>query len=297
MKPNYILPLDEPDATLELVGGKGLSLTRMVNANLPVPNGFHITTEAYRQFVAQNELQSAIMEALETIHNSQPETLETASNEIFQLFIKAPIPTQLSKEIVQAYDSLPGQNPAVAVRSSATAEDLPEASFAGQQETYLNISGAQAVLQATRKCWASLWTARAISYRARQGILSENVALAVVIQLLVNAEAAGIIFTANPLNGRRDQILLNASWGLGEAVVGGLVTPDTLTLEKTTGKVIDRETAEKLVQTIRVDGGTEQQPVPEKLRRVPVLSDQQAAELSRLGNQIENLYGMPMDIE
>ena len=297
MKTSYTLHFNDPGATLEVVGGKGVSLTRMVNAGLPVPWGYHVSTDAYRQFVTQNNLQPAILAALETIQDSQPETLQAASQSIKQMFLQAHIPDGVSSAIVQTYTALPGIKPAVAVRSSATAEDLPQASFAGQQETYLNISGADAVLEAARKCWASLWTARAISYRRRQGIQPENVALGVVVQLLVNAEAAGILFTANPLNGRRDQMLLNASWGLGEAVVGGLVTPDSLTLEKASGKVIHRETAEKLVQTVRVQGGTQEEPVPENLREVPVLSDEQAAALARLGNQIQNLYGMPMDIE
>ena len=183
------------------------------------------------------------------------------------------------------------------MRSSATAEDLPDASFAGQQETYLNISGADQVLEATKKCWASLWTARAIGYRARQNIGGEGVALAVVVQLLINAEAAGIMFTANPLNGKRDEAVINAAWGLGEAVVGGAVTPDTLTVNKLTGGLIARETAEKLVMTVRTESGTEEQPVPDPLQKIPVLSDEQAAQLTRYGVEIEELYGMPMDIE
>ncbi|OQY36344.1 MAG: hypothetical protein B6243_03380, partial [Anaerolineaceae bacterium 4572_5.2] len=185
----------------------------------------------------------------------------------------------------------------VAVRSSATAEDLPDASFAGQQETYLNISGAASVLEATQKCWASLWTARAIGYRARQSIASEGVALAVVIQEMVFADAAGIMFTANPLNGKRDEALINASWGLGEAVVGGAVTPDSLTVSKPNGRVIQRENAEKQMMTVRTESGTEEQPVPDHLKNKVVLNDEQAVELARLGTKIETLYGMPMDIE
>jgi len=159
------------------------------------------------------------------------------------------------------------------------------------------VSGAAAVLEATCRCWASLWTARAIDYRARLNIPVADVALAVVVQVLVPAEASGILFTANPVNGRRDQMVVNASWGLGEAIVGGAVTPDTLALDKASGIVIARETAEKNVQTVRVDGGVQEQPVPANLRRAPVLDAKQAAELARLGNQIEALYGMPMDIE
>jgi len=297
MKSNYSLPLNHPGATLDEVGGKGASLARMVDADLPVPTGFYVTTQAYSQFISENELQPQIMQIIETIKDAQPGTLDAASQAITELFTSAPIPADVAEAIERAYTALFGKEIAVAVRSSATAEDLPEASFAGQQETYLNIHGAESVLESIRRCWASLWTARAISYRRRQGIPPQNVALAVVVQLLIDADAAGILFTANPLNGRRDQMLVNASWGLGEAVVGGLVTPDTLTLEYASGQVISRQTAEKHIQTIRVASGTQEQPTPEDLRRTPVLSDQQVAELARLGRQIEALYGMPMDVE
>ena len=297
MSTKYILSLDDHSATLESVGGKGVSLARMANAGFPVPGGFHITTLAYWRFVDENDLQPRILEIMENVDSSNPESLESASQEITEMFTRGDIPADVANELVQAYADLPGISPAVAIRSSATAEDLPGLSFAGQQETYLNVSGADAVLDAARKCWASLWTARAIGYRARQNISSENVALAVVVQLLIPAEAAGIMFTANPVNGDRDQIVINASWGLGEAVVGGLVTPDTYTLGKTTNKLINKEIAEKLVQTVRVNGGTEEKPIPDNMRQVPVLSDEQAARLADLGNQIEALYEMPMDIE
>ena len=236
MNTEWTLKLEDQAATLELVGGKAASLARLIQSGLPVPGGFSVTTKAYRHFVAENQLQPQIMIALEHVDPAQPETLEAASRTITSLFAAAPIPTQIANAVVEAYLALPGESPAVAVRSSATAEDLPTASFAGQQETFLNLDHAGAVLEDTRKCWASLWTARAIGYRARQGIDPEDVALAVIIQLLVPADAAGILFTANPLEGQRDQIVISASWGLGEAVVGGMVTPDTLTLEKETEK-------------------------------------------------------------
>ena len=293
----YTLPLSDPQADLETVGGKGMSLARLVNAGISVPGGFHVTTEAYREFVSANDLQVKIEAAMRTADPALPATLETASTTINHFFARAEIPGELANAIVNAYAALPGSNPAVAVRSSATAEDLPDASFAGQQETYLNITGADQVLEATQKCWASLWTARAIGYRARQGIGAEGVALAVVVQLLVNAEAAGIMFTANPINGNRDEVVINAAWGLGEAVVGGAVTPDTITVNKLTGGLVARETAEKLVMTVRTGSGTEEQPVPNSLLKVPVLSDEQAARLARYGVEIEELYGMPMDIE
>jgi len=266
-------------------------------AGLPVPDGFHVTTEAYRQFVEENGLQPRILEVLESANPDQPVTLETASQAIRDLFYQAEMPPAVAGAVARAYGSLAGERPCVAVRSSATAEDLPGLSFAGQQETYLNVQGADDVLEAVKRCWASLWTARAIGYRERHDIDHGGVSLAAVVQLLVPAEAAGIMFTANPVTAARDEATISAAWGLGEAVVGGLVTPDTLIVEKATGKVLIRETADKQVMTVRVEGGTHEQAVSEELRYAPVLDDDQAAELVGLGVQIEQLYGQPMDIE
>ena len=292
-----ILPLSDLEATLDTVGGKGMSLANLSRAGLPVPGGFHVTTEAYRRFIAENDLQKDILAALEIVDVAKPETLETASQNIRSVFARAKIPSELADAILQAYLSLPGPDPAVAVRSSATAEDLPEASFAGQQDTYLNISGKEALLDAVQKCWASLWTGRAIAYRIRQKIAPDHVALAVVVQLLVPAEAAGVLFTANPLTGRRDEALINAAWGLGEAVVSGAVTPDTIAADKATGRTLRRETAAKQVMTVRMEIGTREQSVPDSKKNTPVLSDAQVTELTRYGVQIETLYAAPMDIE
>jgi phosphohistidine swiveling domain-containing protein len=293
----FVFPLAAPQATLETVGGKGASLARLVTAGLPVPDGFHVTTAAYLRFVSENDLQPGILAALDSVDVSQPATLEAASTAISALFAEAQTPPDVASAIALAYAALAGNTPIVAVRSSATAEDLPEASFAGQQETFLNVEGYGQVLDAVKRCWASLWTARAIGYRARQNIGPYGLSLAVVVQVLVPAEAAGILFTANPINGRRDQAIISAAWGLGEAVVGGLVTPDNLTVDKASGAVLERQIADKQVMTARVDGGTEEQPVPAELRLAPVLDDKIAAELTRLGVQIEKLYGTPMDIE
>jgi pyruvate,water dikinase len=297
MNTRYTRSLDDPKATLELAGGKGVSLARLSLAGLPIPPGYYVTTDAYRHFVLENGIQPRILEILKNLDVSIPDALEDASREIIRIFMEAHIPAEVANAVMQAYEALPGKSPAVAVRSSATAEDLPGASFAGQQETFLNVIGANAVLEGIRKCWASLWTARAIHYRARQGISSEGASLAVVVQSLIDAEASGILFTANPIDGSRNQMVINASWGLGEAVVGGSVTPDTLVLDKSSRKVIVRQTAEKLVQVVRVERGTQEEPVPENRRIMPVLDDRQAAELVRLGAQIEALYGTPMDIE
>jgi Pyruvate phosphate dikinase, AMP/ATP-binding domain len=179
----YTIPLADPRASLGTVGGKGASLARLSRAGLPVPGGFHITTEAYRRFVADNRLQPLILDALRKADAAQPASLETASRRIGALFSGAQIPAEIAAAISTAYAGL--QELPVAVRSSATAEDLPEASIAGQQETYLNIRGTAAVLEAVKKCWASLWTGRAIGYRIKNGIAPASVALAVVIQELV----------------------------------------------------------------------------------------------------------------
>ena len=297
MKTNYILPFQSDQADLLSVGGKGASLTRLVQAMLPVPDGFHITTAAYNRFIEENDLQSEIENLISGLQPNDPVGLEQISAKIMALINAAPIPADIAGEISEAYLALVDEQMAVAVRSSATAEDLPEASFAGQQETYLNVTGVDEVLNASRKCWAALWTARAISYRARQGIGTEGVALAVVIQIMVPAEKSGILFTANPINGARQQAVINASWGLGEAIVGGLVTPDTITVDKLKFRIVDSTIATKLVQTVRTPTGTEEQEVPEDLQNERVLSNMQARELTIMGNNIERLYGLPMDIE
>ncbi len=297
MNTEYVLPLADGRATLQSVGGKGASLARLAGAKLPVPDGFHITTDAYQRFVVENELQARIAAALHSANPERPDSLEVASHGIGELFAQAAIPSEVAGAIAQAYASLPGDSPIVAVRSSATAEDLPELSFAGQHETFLNVKGATAVLDAVKRCWASLWTGRAIGYRAQHGVDHKAVSLAVVVQLLVPAEAAGILFTADPLNGQRDRAVISASWGLGEAVVGGQVTPDTIRVEKKAGRVLAHDIADKQTMTVRVNGGTAEQAVSDALRRAPVLHDEQALELTRLGTQIEQLYGMPMDIE
>jgi pyruvate,water dikinase len=294
---SFVLPLSDSSARLSLVGGKGASLARMAVAGLPVPPGFHITTAAYRRFVEENRLQEQIMAAVSTVTPDEPATLEEASGQIAGLFAQSALPDDIAETIRRAYAELGGNDLPVAVRSSATAEDLPEMSFAGQQETYLNIHGEAMVLDAVKRCWASLWTARAIGYRARHNIAQEDVSLAVVVQELVLADAAGILFTANPVTGARDQVMINAAWGLGEAIVGGQVTPDTVVVDKASGVITKQEIAEKDVMTVRTQIGTREQSVPADQRTRAVLNPAQAAALARIGVQIEEIYGQPMDIE
>jgi len=302
-KPNFIVSLSDASAGLSQVGGKGASLARMAAIGLPVPPGFHITTAAYRRFVAEHGLQAQILAAVSAATPDQPATLEGASSRIGKLFAESVMPDDFAEAIRRAYADLgayaglgEGDVP-VAVRSSATAEDLSEMSFAGQQETYLNMRGEAMVLDAVKRCWASLWTARAIGYRARHNIAPQDVSLAVVVQILVPADAAGILFTVNPLTGARNQVMINAAWGLGEAIVGGHVTPDTLVVDKASGTVVEQKISKKDVMTVRTLEGTREEPVPKNRRAKAVLSQAQAAELAHIGVQIEDLYGQPMDIE
>ncbi len=281
----YVLALDEPGADLATVGGKGASLATLTRAGLPVPPGFHVTTAAYRRFVAHHDLQDRIVAAAGT----------GDADAIAALFADHEVPDELATPIRAAYTALGA--PAVAVRSSATAEDLPGASFAGQQDTFLDVRGADAVVDAIRRCWASLWTARAIEYRGRECIAPGDVALAVVVQELVDADAAGVLFTADPVTGATDRMVVNATWGLGESLVGGHVTPDELVLDAATAAVRERHTGDKEVMTVRTPDGPAERPVPDDRRHSAVLDDARATELAGLGRRIAAHYGRPMDVE
>jgi phosphohistidine swiveling domain-containing protein len=295
--PWYVIPLSDLRAKQHTVGSKGVWLARLSVAGLPIPTGFHITTAAYRRFVVENRLQPAIDQALEGIDLHQPATLEAAAQAIREVFISGRIPEEINVAVSLAYANLPGGFPSVAVRSSATAEDQPSLSFAGQQATYLNVSSIPALFEAIKRCWASLWTARAITYRLQHQVEVKSLAMAVVVQVLVPAQASGVLFTAQPSTGARDLAVINASWGLGEAVVGGLVTPDIYTVEKASGRVLEHRVAEKHVWAVRIAQGTEVQPIPRHLRNKSVLDDNAAARLVQLGIQIENMFNRPVDIE
>lgn len=285
-------------SAIDLAGGKGANLGELAQAGIPVPPGYVITTLAYDAFVAANELQKQIIDIASQTRTDDPTSFEVASGGIRELFMQGAVPSELAAEIQRAYEQLARKNgQAVAVRSSATAEDLPTASFAGQQDTYLNVQGEDALLEAVKKCWASLWAGRAIAYRLQQDIDPGSVRLAVVVQQLIPADSAGILFTANPLNGQREQILINATWGLGEAIVSGQVTPDTVVVDKTNWQILARETASKTMMTVRTDTGTAEQPAPRDQQDQPALDDATAIQLSRYGAQIETHYDMPMDIE
>jgi rifampicin phosphotransferase len=295
MAATYIRPLAHEGLGLSEIGGKGQSLARLASAGLPVPNGFHITTAAYHDFLAENHLEGPIKAQLATVSEPASQPTDQAASGIAALITAQEIPPALAADIVDAYQRL--GSPPVAVRSSATTEDLPEASFAGQQETFLNVSGNDQLLEAVGHCWASLWSARAISYRAQHQIKSDKISIAVVVQELIDAQASGIAFTADPVTGDDTLIEINAGWGLGEAIVGGQVTPDAITVERASRRIMRTVINTKTVMTKISDGGTAPRPVPRQRQNAPALSESQALRLVDLAIMVEDLCKAPVDIE
>lgn len=273
MAKRYTLPLHDSLATLENVGGKGMSLSKLIEAGLPVPDGFHVTTDAYIQYVKDNHIDTSIAALIIGIDPSDTAGLETISQKIGGLFAGGVIPSEIETAIISSYSQM--DDTPVAVRSSGTAEDLPGASFAGQHETYLNIQGTKAVLSAVKRCWASLWTARAISYRLLNDIEQDTVSLAVVVQRLIFSDSSGVMFTANPTNGRRNEMLISSAWGLGEAVVSSSVTPDTAVVDKNSHKVLSLDIADKQLMTVRTANGSREKPVENHLRKKASLAKEQ----------------------
>ena len=294
----YVRSLTTTEDSLELLGGKGRSLVRMTRAGFAVPDGFLITTSAYRDFVEETGLQSRILELARPELVEGRVSFESASQSIRRLFADVELPEPLVSEATDAYRGLATEEPALAVRSSANAEDLPDLSFAGQQETYLNVRGASEVLAAIKNCWASLWTAQALTYRHQNGIDPETVAMAVVAQIMVPSEVSGILFTANPATGERSELIVEASFGLGESVVGGHVTPDSFVLDWESFDV-KASTVGPKEHRIVSDGeqGTRQEEVSEDERQQFSLGDDQLRELAAAALEIEALYGAPQDIE
>lgn len=293
-KPDWVVPLQQAEVTLAEVGGKGANLAKLAHAGFPVPGGFLVTTQAYHDFVTANHLAETLQTVLAGKTLNDPVVLETASSQIRQAFTDGTVPADLATAIRDAYLQL-GQ-PAVAVRSSATAEDLPEMSFAGQQDTYLNILGEAALLQAVVSCWGSLWTARAIGYRSRNHIAHDDVALSVVVQMMVQSEASGVLFTANPLTGNRGETVIDATLGLGEALVSGQVEPDHYIVETKRGRIIQKTLGAKaLAIRGQSSGGTVTEHSDASTQQA--LPDPVIQELTKLGRRVAELYGTPQDIE
>ena len=292
----FVLPLTNADqGSLQLVGGKGANLGEMIRAGFPVPAGFCITTVAYARVATEAQIESFIDE-VERISTDSAAQLAAVADHIRARIESIAFPSDVADAITAAYRRW-GDDVSVAVRSSATAEDLPEAAFAGQQDTFLNMIGSEAVLNAVRTCWASLWPDRAIVYRKRQPIDQHTVKIAVVVQRMVPAEVAGVMFTANPVTGARDEIIVDASPGLGEAIVSGLVTPDRFVLAKRSGHVTERQRGRReVIIQARSGGGTEQLK-GSATAEAQALSDQVLKQLAHLGLNIEQHFGRPQDIE
>jgi pyruvate,water dikinase len=318
---------EEAASDTRLVGGKAAGLNAMMKAGIPVPPGFVVTTEAYRQFVLETGIAGYIRYVLEeVVVSGKPSEYEKASELIRSKFARTPMPHRIAGEIEEAYRRLAKlsgvEEPLVAVRSSATVEDLPDASFAGQQETYLNIRGASSVVEMVKRAWSSLWTARALSYRDSLNVDHEAALMAVVVQKMVNSRSSGVAFTIHPVTGEEDKVVVEAIWGLGEYIVGGKVTPDRFVLSKSNLEILEKRVSEKrraLFYDPRSSSNVEVEipATEEDIKRLSMkypeiaelivkhgirvdrqaLSDEEVKAIARLALNVESHFGKPMDVE
>ncbi|MEM4266761.1 MAG: PEP/pyruvate-binding domain-containing protein, partial [Candidatus Nanoarchaeia archaeon] len=301
-----------------LVGGKGANLGEMYNAGLPIPPGFAVTSEAFQKFIQGTKIDKQIFQILDNTNVDENDELDAASAKIKSIIMNTPMHQDLKEEIKEAYENLNVDEEVVkaggqaldiiksgreqvfvAVRSSATAEDLPSASFAGQQETFLNIRGVNKLLEAVQKCWASLYTPRAIYYRVKNNFPHEKVLISVIVQKMVMSEKSGVMFSINPATNNENEIMIEAGWGLGEAVVSGAISPDQYIVDKQT-----LELKEKMIreQTWMYDldtnlGYTVKRDIPEYKKKKQKLNETEIKRLSELAIKIEEHYGAPQDIE
>ena len=285
---------------LSIVGGKGASLGEMINIGVPVPGGFAVTAQAFRDFINRAGIAQKLFEALKVDVNQESE-LHKAEKAAKKLIMDAKVPEDIEQAIKSRYEELckrEGKQVFVAVRSSATAEDLPDASFAGQQETYLNVRGAEDVFNAVRKCWASLYGARAIFYRVEQGFEHDKVNLSAIVQKMVDSEKSGVMFSSQPSTGE-PLVVIEGAWGLGEAVVSGSVSPDNYVVDRKTKSIVSKYIATKEIMIIKDPKTlkTVTVKVPAKKKEAAVLKDSEAVELAEYAEMLEKHYGIPQDIE
>ena len=292
---------DLSKSDIGIAGGKGANLGELTQAGIPVPPGFVVTAQAYEYFMDEAGINDKVMSILDEIDINDTKALQAAAEEIKTIIIESPIPDDLVLYIREYYNELcqrVGEDDTdVAIRSSATAEDLPEASFAGQQDTFLHVSGDDEVIEYIRKCWASLFEARAIFYREENNFEHSKVYIAVVVQKMAIADKAGVMFTVNPSTGE-EIALIEGSWGLGESVVSGDVTPDNYQVDKKDNEIINVTISDKKVMYTNDEDGTSiKVEVPENLRKERVLSDEELIELTEMGKRVQAHYGEPMDTE
>ena len=292
-----VLWLDEIGADdLESVGGKAASLGELTAAGLPVPPGFVVTAGTYRRFIEETGIDEELFEAVD-VDAEDSKALAKAEARAKELILETEMPEDLREEVLASYEDIGDDEAFVAVRSSATAEDLPDASFAGQQETFLNVTG-EDLLDRVKRCWASLFTQRATYYRQEQGFAHDTVDIAVVIQQMVAAEKSGVMFTSHPSTGER-KVIIEAAWGLGEGVVSGSVTPDNYVIDRESGAVTDVEIADKKTMYAKdpETGETNERPVPEEKRNERVIDEAEIERLVELGERVEEHYETPQDVE
>lgn len=300
---DYVVFFDSGhDPALELLGGKCASLVSMTTAGMPVPPGFAVTTAAFDHFVDGSGLRAEIRDRLAEIDPDDVASVDRASEQIRDAIESREVPDDMHGVLRTAYAELmtrfAGEVP-VAVRSSATAEDLPDASFAGQQDTYLWLTGYREVSHHVRRCWASLYTSRAITYRLRNGIPEDDLSMAVAVQKMVNARVSGVAMTMDPSNGDRSKIVVDASWGVGEMVVSGQVTPDNLMLDKVMLSVVREHIGDKHAELVpdAASGSLVEREVEPERQVVRCLTDTELHAVASMAKRAERHYGCPQDIE
>ncbi len=294
--PNILWLTEIRNTDIPSVGGKGASLGEMTHVGLPVPQAFVITAQAFRRFLQMTKLEEPLFSTLEKLDVDDNEALNATSDKVKTMVSTAKMPAKIKTEILESYKKM-GNTTVVAVRSSATAEDLPDASFAGQQDTFLNILGEKDLLEAVQNCWASLYTARAIYYRSKNGFSDRSVNIAVVVQQLVFSEKAGVMFSSHPVSGAKT-VIIEGSWGLGEAIVSGTVSPDNYVYDRKSRKIIQKTIATKSVEIIP-DGnkGTIVVEIPKDRQDTQVLSDVEIGSLAEFAIRSEEHYKSPQDME
>jgi pyruvate,water dikinase len=301
---DYVLDFENVDKTaLPAVGGKNASLGEMIRAGIRVPPGFAVTTESYLAFITETGIKDKILEALSTLNPEDVASINQASDRAQSLIMNVAMSDSVRSAIVEAYADLcrqcSNESLPVAVRSSATAEDLPNASFAGQQETYLWVQGADRVCERVQQCWASLFTPRAVSYRIKNAFPHDKVLISVGVQKMVNAKAAGVMFTLNPTDGDISKAVIEGSWGLGETVVSGSVNPDKFIVDKVVMETTDKKISMKHIACI-FDAERKEvvnADLDEDMQGACCLEDPELKELVKMGKHIETHYDRPMDIE
>jgi pyruvate,water dikinase len=282
-----------------LVGGKGANLGEIFNAGFPVPPGFAITIVAYDMFLKENDLINKIYDTLKVLNVNDPAQLDQAANKIQKMIISGKIPDTVKEEIIKNYKKLSGfmKSALVAVRTSATAEDMPDSSFAGMGWTSLDIRGEANLLNEVRACWASLFTARSIYYRVENKIPHEKVKICVVVQKMIQSEVSGVMFSIDPVKNDKDRIIIESVWGLGEMIVQGSVVPDTYVVQKDTFAILSKEISDQSVQLLKVKGKTKEVEVPKKIRGNQKITDIDIIFLAKISDRLQKHYYFPQDTE